>query len=63
MQKYNELKEERDLLKTNLNKNMNSDTNNYALNAIEEKKKELLLLSRSVQEKIEKYEAMQGNTE
>jgi chromosome segregation ATPase len=60
MAKYNELKEDRDLLKERFkNNSTESNVNKYALDAIEEKKRELLALSKNVQEKIAKLEQLQ----
>jgi hypothetical protein len=65
MAKYNELRDDRDLLKERFkNTSSNESTvNKYAMDAIEEKKRELLLLSNSVQEKISKLEQLQNNNQ
>ena len=61
MVKYKELNEDRNLLKERLMSNSGgeSNVNKYALDAIEDKKRELLQLSASVQEKITKLEHLQ----
>jgi hypothetical protein len=61
MGKYKELNEDRNLLKERLMSNSGgeSNVNKYALDAIEDKKRELLQLSASVQEKITKLEQLQ----
>jgi hypothetical protein len=62
MIKYNELKEDRDLLKERFKNNSTNDSNvnKYAMDAIEEKKRELLTLSSNIQEKISKLEQLQN---
>jgi hypothetical protein len=62
MTKYNELKEDRDLLRERFKNNSPNDSNvnKYAMDAIEEKKRELLTLSSNIQEKISKLEQLQN---
>ena len=65
MEKYNDLKNERDNLKHKL-LNMNetyTNTNKYTSDAMEEKKKELIQLSTKVQEQIRKLEELQERQE
>ena len=59
MQKYNELKEDRDLLKERF-KNVGS---NGAIDAIDEKKRELLKISNDIQEKISRLEQLQNQSQ
>jgi hypothetical protein len=61
MVKYKELNEDRNLLKERLMSNSGgeSNVNKYALDAIEDKKRELLQLSTNIQEKINKLEHLQ----
>jgi hypothetical protein len=62
MGKYNELQQDRDLLKERFKNNPNeSNVNKYAIEAIEEKKKELLRISSELQEKIARLEQLQAN--
>lgn len=61
MKKYNELKDERDLLKTSSTERFRN-TNSAAMDAIEEKKAELLRISQGIQEKINRLESLQQNT-
>jgi len=62
MGKYNELQQDRDLLKERFKNNPNeSNVNKYAIEAIEEKKKELLRISSELQEKIARLEQLQTN--
>ena len=62
MGKYNELRDDRDLLKERFKNNpQESNVNKYAMDAIEEKKRELLQLSNSVQEKINRLEQLQNS--
>jgi hypothetical protein len=61
MLKYTELRDDRDLLKERFKNNPpESNVNQYAINAIEDKKRELLQLSASVQEKINRLEELQS---
>jgi len=62
MQKYNELKEDRDLIK-NSSMERFRNTDSATLNAIEEKKAELLRISQGIQEKINRLEQLQQNTQ
>jgi len=65
MDKYVELKGDRDLLKERFKQNNlgGSDTGNkYILDTIEEKKRELLRMSADVQEKIARLEQLQENS-
>jgi len=62
MQKYNELKEDRDLIKNSSMERFRS-TDSTTLNAIEEKKAELLRISQGIQEKIDRLEQLQQNTQ
>jgi len=61
MQKYNELKEDRDLIK-NSSMERFRNTDSATLNAIEEKKAELLRISHGIQEKINILEQLQTNS-
>lgn len=62
MQKYNELRDDRDLLKnSSMERFKNADS--VTLNAIEEKKAELLRISQGIQEKIDRLEQLQENTQ
>ena len=58
MKKYDELKQERDLLKTSGNERFRN-TSSDALDAIEEKKAELLRISQGIQDKINRLEQLQ----
>ena len=65
MEKYNELKNERDNIKhklLNMNET-NTNTNKYTSDAMEEKKKELIQLSTKVQEQIRRLEELQERQE
>lgn len=59
MGKYTELKEERDQLKLKLRDSVETNTNKYSTDVLDEKKRELIRLSNEVQEKIRRYEEMQ----
>jgi hypothetical protein len=59
MEKYKQLQEDRDLLKERFRNNSGNESNKYAIDAIEDKKRELIQLSSSVQEKINKLEQLQ----
>jgi hypothetical protein len=59
MGKYSELKEERDQLKLKLRDSVETNTNKYSTDVLDEKKRELIRLSNEVQEKIRRYEEMQ----
>jgi len=59
MGKYTELKEERDQLKLKLRDSVETNTNKYSTDVLDEKKKELIRLSNEVQEKIRRFEEMQ----
>jgi hypothetical protein len=61
MQKYNELKEDRDLIK-NSSMERFRNTDSSTLNAIEEKKAELIRISQGIQEKINRLEQLQQNS-
>jgi hypothetical protein len=65
MGKYNELRDDRDLLKERFKNNSGneSNVNKYAMDAMEDKKRELIQLSASVQEKISKLEQLQNKQE
>ena len=58
MQKYNELKEDRDLIK-NSSMERFRNTDSSTLNAIEEKKAELIRISQGIQDKINRLEELQ----
>ena len=60
MQKYNELKDDRDLLKSSGMERF-KNTGSTALDAIETKKAELLRISQGIQEKIDRLEYLQQN--
>ena len=61
MLKYTELRDDRDLLKERFKNNPpESNVNQYGINALEDKKRELLQLSASVQEKINRLEELQS---
>ena len=62
MGKYNELREDRDLLKERFKNNSGteSNSNKYAMDAMEDKKRELIQLSNNVQEKIARLEQLQN---
>jgi hypothetical protein len=62
MGKYNELREDRDLLKERFKNNSGteSNSNKYAMDAMEDKKRELIQLSNNVQEKIARLEQLQS---
>ena len=65
MEKYNDLKNERDNIKhklLNMNET-NTNTNKYSSDAMEEKKKELIQLSTKVQEQIRRLEELQERQE
>jgi hypothetical protein len=62
MQKYNELKEERDLIK-NSSAERFKNTGSVALDAIEEKKAELIRISQGIQNKIDRLEQLQQQNE
>jgi hypothetical protein len=62
MQKYNEIREERDLIKKSSMERF-KNTNSVAMDAMEEKKAELLRISQGIQEKINRLESLQQNTE
>jgi chromosome segregation ATPase len=65
MDKYAELKEDRDLLKERFKQNNlggNDTGNKYILDTIEEKKRELIRMSNDVQEKITRLEQLQENS-
>jgi hypothetical protein len=62
MQKYNEIREERDLIKKSSMERF-KNTNSVAVDALEEKKAELLRISQGIQEKINRLESLQQNTE
>jgi hypothetical protein len=62
MGKYTELKDERDQLKVKLREGVETNTNKYSTDVLDEKKKELIRLSNEVQEKIRRYEEMQEAT-
>jgi hypothetical protein len=59
MEKYNELKNERDNIKHKLLNMNETNTNKYTSDAMEEKKKELIQLSTKVQEQIRRLEELQ----
>jgi len=61
MTKYKELQEDRDLLKERFKNNSSNDSNvnKYAIDAIEDKKKELLRISGELQAKISRLEQLQ----
>jgi hypothetical protein len=65
MGKYKQLQEDRDLLKERFKNNSGneSNVNKYAMDAMEDKKRELIQLSASVQEKISKLEQLQNKQE
>ena len=63
MEKYNELKVERDNLKHKVLNMNETNTNKYSNDAMEEKKKELIQLSTKVQEQIRKLEELQQKNE
>ena len=63
MEKYNELKAERDNMKHKLLNMNESNTNKYSSDAMEEKKKELIQLSTKVQDQIKKLEELQQKQE
>jgi DNA repair exonuclease SbcCD ATPase subunit len=63
MEKYNELKAERDNLKHKLLNMNETNTNKYSSDAMEEKKKELIQLSTKVQNEIKKLEELQQKQE
>jgi hypothetical protein len=65
MEKYKQLQEDRDLLKERIKNNLGneSNVNKYAMDAMEDKKRELIQLSASVQEKISKLEQLQQNNQ
>jgi len=63
MGKYKQLQEDRDLLKERFRNNSGNESNKYAIDAIEDKKRELIQLSSSVQEKINKLEQLQQNNQ
>ena len=63
MEKYKQLQEDRDLLKERFRNNSGNESNKYAIDAIEDKKRELIQLSSSVQEKINKLEQLQQNNQ
>lgn len=62
MGKYNELRDDRDLLKERFKSNSGteSNSNKYAMDAMEDKKRELIQLSNNVQEKIARLEQLQS---
>ena len=63
MEKYNELKNERDNIKHKLLNMNETNTNKYTSDAMEEKKKELIQLSTKVQEQIRRLEELQERQE
>jgi hypothetical protein len=62
MGKYNELRDDRDLLKERFKNSSGteSNSNKYAMDAMEDKKRELIQLSNNVQEKIARLEQLQN---
>ena len=63
MEKYNDLKNERDNIKHKLLNMNETNTNKYTSDAMEEKKKELIQLSTKVQEQIRRLEELQERQE
>lgn len=63
MEKYNELKADRDNVKYKLLNMNESNTNKYSSDTMEEKKKELIQLSAKVQEQIKRLEELQQKQE
>ena len=59
MEKYNDLKNERDNIKHKLLNMNETNTNKYTSDAMEDKKKELIQLSTKVQEQIRRLEELQ----
>ena len=63
MEKYNELKADRDNIKHKLLNMNETNTNKYSSDTMEEKKKELIQLSTKVQEQIRRLEELQQKQE